>query len=289
MSIRVKNLKHIYEKGMPGESIALEDISFEVADGEFLGIIGHTGSGKSTLLQHLNGLLKPGEGSIVIGDTDITASGISMVEIRKRIGLVFQYPEYQLFEETVAKDVAFGPRNLGLEEEEIQERVKEAMELVGLDYEEFKDRSPFELSGGQKRRAAIAGVIAMRPEVLILDEPTAGLDPKAHKDVLAMIEEVHRRTGNITILVSHNMADIARLSDKVLVIDSGHMVAMGTPKEVFSHREELSSVGLDLPPITQLTEALRDCVMKIEETILSIDEAADQIAGYLNDKGNIRC
>ena len=289
MSIRVKNLKHIYEKGMPGESIALEDISFEVADGEFLGIIGHTGSGKSTLLQHLNGLLKPDEGSIVIGDTDITASGISMVEIRKRIGLVFQYPEYQLFEETVAKDVAFGPRNLGLEEEEIQERVKEAMELVGLDYEEFKDRSPFELSGVQKRRAAIAGVIAMRPEVLILDEPTAGLDPKAHKDVLAMIEEVHRRTGNITILVSHNMADIARLSDKVLVIDSGHMVAMGTPKEVFSHREELSSVGLDLPPITQLTEALRDCGMKIEETILSIDEAADQIAGYLNDKGNIRC
>ena len=163
------------------------------------------------------------------------------------------------------------------------------MELVGLDYEEFKDRSPFELSGGQKRRAAIAGVIAMRPEVLILDEPTAGLDPKAHKDVLAMIEEVHRRTGNITVLVSHNMADIARLSDKVLVIDSGHMVAMGTPKEVFSHREELSSVGLDLPPITQLTEALRDRGMKIEETILSIDEAADQIAGYLNDKGNIRC
>lgn len=289
MSIRVKNLKHIYEKGMPGESIALEDISFEVADGEFLGIIGHTGSGKSTLLQHLNGLLKPDEGSIVIGDTDITASGISMVEIRKRIGLVFQYPEYQLFEETVAKDVAFGPRNLGLEEEEIQERVKEAMELVGLDYEEFKDRSPFELSGGQKRRAAIAGVIAMRPEVLILDEPTAGLDPKAHKDVLAMIEEVHRRTGNITVLVSHNMADIARLSDKILVIDSGHMVAMGTPKEVFSHREELSNVGLDLPPITQLTEALRERGMKIEETILSIDEAADQIAGYLNDKGNIRC
>ena len=278
MSIRVKNLKHIYEKGMPGESIALEDISFEVADGEFLGIIGHTGSGKSTLLQHLNGLLKPDEGSIVIGDTDITASGISMVEIRKRIGLVFQYPEYQLFEETVAKDVAFGPRNLGLEEDEIQERVKE-----------FKARSPFELSGGQKRRAAIAGVIAMRPEVLILDEPTAGLDPKAHKDVLAMIEEVHRRTGNITVLVSHNMADIARLSDKVLVIDSGHMVAMGTPKEVFSHREELSSVGLDLPPITQLTEALRERGMKIEETILSIDEAADQIAGYLNDKGNIRC
>ena len=289
MSIQVKNLKHIYEKGMPGESVALEDITFFVEDGEFLGIIGHTGSGKSTLLQHLNGLLKPDEGTIEIGDTDITASGISMVEIRKRIGLVFQYPEYQLFEETVAKDVAFGPRNLGLGEEEIEERVREAIELVGLDYEKFKDRSPFELSGGQKRRVAIAGVIAMRPEVLILDEPTAGLDPKAHKDVLTMIEEVHRRTGNITILVSHNMADIAGLSDKVLVIDSGRMVTIGTPKEVFSHRRELSGVGLDLPPITQLTEALRERGMKIEETILSIDEAADQIAGYLNDKGNIRC
>lgn len=289
MSIQVKNLKHIYEKGMPGESVALEDITFSVEDGEFLGIIGHTGSGKSTLLQHLNGLLKPDEGTIRIGDTDITASGISMVEIRKRIGLVFQYPEYQLFEETVAKDVAFGPRNLGLGEEEIEERVREAIELVGLDYEKFKDRSPFELSGGQKRRVAIAGVIAMRPEVLILDEPTAGLDPKAHKDVLAMIEEVHRRTGNITILVSHNMADIAGLSDKVLVIDSGRMVTIGTPKEVFSHRRELSGVGLDLPPITQLTESLRDRGMEIGETILSIDEAADRIAEYLNDKGKNGC
>lgn len=289
MSIQVKDLKHIYEKGMPGESVALEDITFSVEDGEFLGIIGHTGSGKSTLLQHLNGLLKPDEGTIEIGDTDITASGISMVEIRKRIGLVFQYPEYQLFEETVAKDVAFGPRNLGLGEEEIEERVREAIELVGLDYEKFKDRSPFELSGGQKRRVAIAGVIAMRPEVLILDEPTAGLDPKAHKDVLTMIEEVHRRTGNITILVSHNMADIAGLSDKVLVIDSGRMVTIGTPKEVFSHRRELSGVGLDLPPITQLTESLRDRGMEIGETILSIDEAADRIAEYLNDKGKNGC
>ena len=289
MSIQVKNLKHIYEKGMPGESVALEDITFFVEDGEFLGIIGHTGSGKCTLLQHLNGLLKPDEGTIEIGDTDITASGISMVEIRKRIGLVFQYPEYQLFEETVAKDVAFGPRNLGLGEEEIEERVREAIELVGLDYEKFKDRSPFELSGGQKRRVAIAGVIAMRPEVLILDEPTAGLDPKAHKDVLTMIEEVHRRTGNITILVSHNMADIAGLSDKVLVIDSGRMVTIGTPKEVFSHRRELSGVGLDLPPITQLTESLRDRGMEIGETILSIDEAADRIAEYLNDKGKNGC
>ena len=286
MSIQVRNIKHIYEKGMPTESVALDDISFDVDDGEFLGIIGHTGSGKSTLLQHLNGLLKPDEGTIVIGGADITAEGISMVEIRKRIGLVFQYPEYQLFEETVAKDVAFGPRNLGLSDEEIGERVKEAIELVGLDYDEIKDRSPFELSGGQKRRVAVAGVIAMRPEVLILDEPTAGLDPKAHRDMLAMIEEVHRRTGNITILVSHNMADIARLSDQILVIDSGHLVVSGTPKEVFSRTEELEKVGLDLPPITILTENLRKRGMDIEKTILSVDEAAEQIASYLKARGN---
>ena len=238
------------------------------------------------MLQHLNGLLKPEEGHIFIGDVDITSPDIAMTEIRKRIGLVFQYPEYQLFEETVAKDVAFGPRNLGLSEEEIEERVKEAIELVGLDYEVFKDRSPFDLSGGQKRRVAIAGVIAMRPEVLILDEPTAGLDPKAHKDVLMMVEEVHRRTGNITILVSHNMADIARLCDNILVIDGGKVVTVGTPKEVFAHRQELSAVGLDLPPITQLTEALRQRGMHIPDTILSVDEAAEEIAKALGRKRN---
>ena len=289
MSIQVKNLTHIYEKGMPNESVALDNISFDVEDGAFLGVIGHTGSGKSTLLQHLNGLLKPTEGTIVIGGVDITSPDVKMVEIRKRIGLVFQYPEYQLFEETVAKDVAFGPKNLGLSQEEIDERVKEAIELVGLDYEAIKDRSPFELSGGQKRRVAIAGVVAMRPEVLILDEPTAGLDPKAHKDVLKMIETVHEKTGNIIIFVSHNMADIARMSDQVLVIDSGNMVMMGTPKEVFSKREVLSKVGLDLPPITQLTENLRENGVDIADTILSVDEAAEQIAKYLKDKGIDKC
>lgn len=287
MSIQVENLKHIYDKGLPTQSVALENISFRVDDGQLLGIIGHTGSGKSTLLQHLNGLLKPEEGAIIVGGVDITKPNVSMVDIRKRIGLVFQYPEYQLFEETVAKDVAFGPRNLGLNEEEIEERVKEAIELVGLDYEAIKDRSPFELSGGQKRRVAIAGVISMRPEVLILDEPTAGLDPKAHKDILAMVEEVHRRTGNITILVSHNMADIARLSDKILVIDSGRLVTLGTPKEVFSHRDELSCIGLDLPPITQMTEALRERGMDIKETVLSVEEAAEEIAKYLKTEGKI--
>ena len=284
MSIRVENLIHIYDKGMPTEQLALDNISFTAEDGQMVGIIGHTGSGKSTLLQHLNGLLKPDSGRIVIGGTDITEPGVSMVQIRKKIGLVFQYPEYQLFEETVAKDVAFEPKNLGLSQEEIDERVREAIELVGLDFETIKDRSPFDLSGGQKRRVAIAGVVAMRPEVLILDEPTAGLDPKAHKDVLAMVEEVHRRTGNITILVSHNMADIARLCDKIIVIDSGKLVTTGTPYEVFSKKDELRAVGLELPPVTKFTESLRERGLQLESTILDIDQAADQIAAYLKRK-----
>lgn len=284
MSIRVENLVHIYDKGMPSEQLALDNISFTAEDGQMVGIIGHTGSGKSTLLQHLNGLLKPDSGEIVIGDTDITGPGVSMVQIRKKIGLVFQYPEYQLFEETVAKDVAFGPKNLGLSQEEINERVREAIQLVGLDFEEIKDRSPFDLSGGQKRRVAIAGVVAMRPEVLILDEPTAGLDPKAHKDVLDMVEEVHRRTENITILVSHNMADIARLCDKIIVIDSGKLVAAGTPYEVFSKKDELRTVGLELPPVTKFTENLRERGVELDSTLLNIDEAADQIAAYLKRK-----
>ncbi len=284
MSIRVEHLTHIYDKGLPTEQIALEDINFTVADGELLGVIGHTGSGKSTLLQHLNGLLKPSSGRVLVGDVDITAPGVSMVEIRKRIGLVFQYPEYQLFEETVAKDVAFGPKNLGLSEQEIDERVREALELVGLDYEQIKERSPFELSGGQKRRVAIAGVVAMRPEVLILDEPTAGLDPKAHHDVLDMVQEVHRRTGNIIILVSHNMADIARVSDKIIVIDSGHLVTTGTPQEVFAQKELLRGVGLDLPPITEFTETLREKGMALPPTILDTKEAALAIAKALQEK-----
>ncbi len=284
MSIRVEHLTHIYDKGMPTEQIALEDINFTVADGELLGVIGHTGSGKSTLLQHLNGLLKPSSGRVLVGDVDITAPGVSMVEIRKRIGLVFQYPEYQLFEETVAKDVAFGPKNLGLSEQEIDERVREALELVGLDYEQIKERSPFELSGGQKRRVAIAGVVAMRPEVLILDEPTAGLDPKAHHDVLDMVQEVHRRTGNIIILVSHNMADIAKVSDKIIVIDSGHLVTTGTPQEVFAQKELLRGVGLDLPPITEFTETLREKGMALPPTILDTKEAALAIAKALQEK-----
>ncbi len=243
MGIIVKNITHIYSEGLPHESVALDDVSFTIEDGQFVGIIGHTGSGKSTLLQHLNGLLKPKSGSIVIGDVDITSPDCRLRDIRKKIGLVFQYPEYQLFEETVEKDVAFGPRNLGLSEEDIALRVREALALVGLPYEEIKEKSPFELSGGQKRRVAIAGVVAMKPEVLILDEPTAGLDPKAHKDILAMAEKIHIHEHNITVLVSHNMADIARLCDKVLVMDKGKLVFSGSPQQVLSDEKRLTEIG----------------------------------------------
>ena len=278
MSIKVTKLNHIYDKGMPTEQKALTDVSFEIADGELVGIIGHTGSGKSTLLQHLNGLLKASSGSIEIGGTDITRPGVSMVEIRKKVGLVFQYPEYQLFEVSVAKDVAYGPGNLGLSQEEIDQRVREAIALVGLDYEKVKDRSPFELSGGQKRAVAIAGVVAMKPEVLILDEPTAGLDPRSHKDILRMIREVHEKTGNITILVSHNMGDVTEMADKVMVIDGGKLVIMGTPEEVFSRGELLKSVGLDLPPITEFCNELG-----IKDTVLDMDTAVGKIVDLFKE------
>ena len=278
MSIKVTKLNHIYDKGMPTEQKALTDVSFEIADGELVGIIGHTGSGKSTLLQHLNGLLKASSGSIEIGGTDITRPGVSMVEIRKKVGLVFQYPEYQLFEVSVAKDVAYGPGNLGLSQEEFDQWVREAFALVGLDYEKVKDRSPFELSGGQKRAVAIAGVVAMKPEVLILDEPTAGLDPRAHKDILRMIREVHEKTGNITILVSHNMGDVAEMADKVMVIDGGKLVIMGTPEEVFSRGELLKSVGLDLPPITEFCNELG-----IKDTVLDMDTAVGKIVDLFKE------
>ena len=282
MSIEVKGLTHIYSEGLPHESVALEDVSFEAEDGQLVGIIGHTGSGKSTLVQHLNGLLKPKEGSIIVGGTDITADGVVMRDIRRKIGLVFQYPEYQLFEETVAKDVAFGPVNLGLDEEETDRRVREAIELVGLDYDEIKNASPFDLSGGQKRRVAIAGVIAMKPEVLILDEPTAGLNPKAHADILDMVKTIHEREKNIIFIVSHNMNDIARMSDKVLVINHGRLVMDGTPTEVFSRGRELKEMGLALPDSMEIILRLNEAGLKIDNKCLTIDEAADEIAKVLN-------
>lgn len=284
MSIQVRNLSHIYSKGMPDEQLALDNINFDIYDGEIVGIIGHTGSGKSTLVQHLNGLLKPHSGTILIGDTDITKPGVLMRDIRKRVGLVFQYPEYQLFEETVAKDVAFGPKNLGLSEAEVEDRVKEAIELVGLDYEKIKDRSPFELSGGQKRRVAIAGVLAMKPQVLVLDEPTAGLDPGAHKEILKMIQEVHRAQNNIIIFVSHNMGDIADLSDKVMVMNDGKLMMVGTPEEVFGKKDRLAEIGLSVPPVTELMHELKDAGIPVRETILSLKDAEAEIYQYLQRK-----
>lgn len=281
MSIQVKNLEHIYNPGLPHESKALDDVSFEIEDGQFVGIIGHTGSGKSTLVQHLNGLLKPTSGQIIVDDEDLTAEGISLIDVRKRVGLVFQYPEYQLFEETVAKDISFGPRNLGLNEDEILERVKEAMDLVNLPYEQFAEKSPFDLSGGQKRRVAIAGVIAMKPKILILDEPTAGLDPKAHQDVLKMIKDIHNKEGNITIFVSHNMNDVAKLSDKILVMHGGKCVLQGTPKEVFAKDEYLKEIGLDLPDVTQLLQNLQCRGVTVPKGVFDIDTAEEFIVNLI--------
>ena len=284
MSISVRNLNYIYNPGMPGETTALKDVSFDVADGTVLGIIGHTGSGKSTLLQHLNGLIKPTSGEIYIDDVCITDGSAKMTEIRRRVGLVFQYPEYQLFEETVSKDVAFGPHNLGLSEEEVDSRVRKAIELVGLDYEDVKDISPFELSGGMKRRAAIAGVIAMEPEILILDEPTAGLDPKAHRDILSMIKRIHKEMGVILIFVSHNMADIAGLSDRVIVMSEGSIALDGTPQEVFSHGDKLASLGLGLPPAREIIEIIKEKADGFESNALTSEQAAEDIRDYIDSR-----
>lgn len=284
MSVKVENLTHIYNEGLPHESVAVQDVSFSIEDGQIAGIIGHTGSGKSTLVQHLNGLIKPKTGSIYIYGENICDGKTVMREIRKKVGLVFQYPEYQLFEETVFKDVAFGPKNIGLADEELEDRVREAIELVGLDYEQIKDKSPFDLSGGQKRRVAIAGVIAMKPKVLILDEPTAGLDPKAHRDVLDMIIRVHEHENNITIMVSHNMEDIASMCDKVIVMDRAHAVMEGTPEEVFARRAELKQMGLAAPPVTELIDMLNDRGFELDRNILTRDRAVEEI--YRAIRGN---
>ncbi|NLA70592.1 MAG: energy-coupling factor transporter ATPase [Clostridiales bacterium] len=282
MGIEVKNLSFVYSPGLPGETVALDDVSFSIEDGQICGIIGHTGSGKSTLLQQLNGLLKPSSGSVYVDGDCITDGSVSLVEVRKKVGLVFQYPEHQLFDETVARDVAFGPRNLGLKEDEIDKRVREAIKLVGLDYEEVSAKSPFELSGGQKRRIAIAGAIAMEPEVLILDEPTAGLDPTAHREIIDMIKNIHKERGIIVILVSHNMSDIAAFSDKVLVINEGKIAAAGTPREVFAQRDFLNSIGLSVPLVTEITKEIEDKVCGFTTNALTPDEAADEIAKLIS-------
>lgn len=278
MSITVKNLTYIYDQGMPFESKALDDVSFEIKDGDFVGLIGHTGSGKSTLIQHMNGLLKPSSGQILINGFDITEKNLNLTEIRKRVGVVFQYPEYQLFEETIEKDISFGPSNLGLDEEEISKRVKESMKSVGLDYEIYKDKSPFELSGGQKRRVAIAGVIAMEPEVLILDEPTAGLDPGGREEIFSLIKDLHDRKNITVILSSHSMDDMARLSKTLIVMNRGKVEFMGSPREVFKgNTKRLKEIGLDVPQVLELAIKLREKGFDIREDIITSEEARDEI------------
>jgi len=281
MSIKIENLTFIYNENTPFESKALDNINLEINDGEFVGLIGHTGSGKSTLIQHLNGLLKPTSGTIKIGDVDITEKGISLKEIRQKVGLVFQYPEHQLFEETVYKDIAFGPQNLGLSEEEIDKRVREAMELVGLDFEAISERSPFELSGGQKRRVAIAGVLAMKPEVLVLDEPTAGLDPKGRDDILGQIQNLYEKNKMTIILVSHSMEDIARLVYKIIVMHKSKVAMVGTPREIFKRAEELESLGLGAPQITYFMKAFKSKGHEVREDVLTVQEAKEEILKYL--------
>ena len=281
MSITVENLTYTYSKGLPNETRALEDVSFQLEPGEFAAVIGHTGSGKSTLMQQLNGLLRPDSGKITVGEVCITDPSTKMTEVRRKVGLVFQYPEYQLFEETVAKDVAFGPKQVGITGEELDRVVEESIRLTGLDYEEVKERSPFELSGGQKRRVAIAGVLAMKPEILILDEPTAGLDPSAHRDVLELIRRIHRQERMTILLVSHNMGDIAKLADRVLVMNRGRLVMNGSPAEVFARGKQLREMGLGQPPATEFMERLKERLPGIDAAPLSIEDAAKEICRYL--------
>ncbi|SDZ31119.1 energy-coupling factor transport system ATP-binding protein [Proteiniborus ethanoligenes] len=281
MTIKIDGLTFIYNQNTPFEAKALDNINLEIKEGEFVGLIGHTGSGKSTLIQHLNGLLKPTSGRIEVGGVDITVKGTSLKEIRQKVGLVFQYPEHQLFEETVYKDIAFGPQNLGLSQEEVDARVREAMELVGLDFEGTNDRSPFELSGGQKRRVAIAGVLAMKPQVLILDEPTAGLDPKGRDDILGQIQSLYQKNKMTIILVSHSMEDIARLVNRIVVMHSGKIAITDTPREVFKRAEELEKLGLGIPQITYFMKAFKNKGHGIREDVLTVDEAKEEILQYL--------
>ena len=269
--LEVKNLNHVYSAGTPFEHVALEDVSFCVERGEFIGIIGHTGSGKSTLMQHLNGLLKPTAGSVLLDGKDIWSDKTLTRQSRFRVGLVFQYPEYQLFEETVYKDIAFGPKNMGLKEAEIDRRVREAAGFVGITEQQLQ-ASPFDLSGGQKRRVAIAGVIAMEPEVLILDEPTAGLDPEGREDILRNID-AYRRAKNATVMmVSHSMTDVARLTDRLLVMNGARLEMDGTPGEIFEHAEQLTEMGLDIPEITRVFLQLRQLGLDVPQ-VYTVDQA----------------
>lgn len=282
--LEVKNLRHVYSAGTPFEHVALEDISFSVQPGEFIGIIGHTGSGKSTLMQHLNGLLKPTSGQILLGSKDIWSDKALTRQCRFRVGLVFQYPEYQLFEETVYKDIAFGPTNMGLSNEEIDRRVREAAGFVGLTEAQLQV-SPFDLSGGQKRRVAIAGVIAMEPEVLILDEPTAGLDPEGREEILSNIQ-AYRKAKNATIMmVSHSMSDVARMAQRLLVLNGSRLAMDGTPREVFARAQELLDMGLDIPDVTRVFLQLQQMGLDVEP-VYTMDQAVQALTRLKGGSAN---
>lgn len=277
MPIQIEGLTHTYMPGSPFQATAIRDITLTIEDGEFLGLIGHTGSGKSTLVQHLNGLLTPTSGRVLVNGADVFAKDTNRKAIRQQVGLVFQYPEHQLFEETVEKDIAFGPKNLGLSQEEIAQRVKEACVQVGLDYETYGQRSPFELSGGQMRRAAIAGVLAMRPKVLILDEPTAGLDPAGRDSILSMVKALHGAGELTVVMVTHSMDDIARLATRLVVLARGALVMTGSPREIFSRVEEMEALGLGVPQAAKLAQLLRKAGWDVPAETYTLPEIREQI------------
>ncbi len=277
MSIILEKVSHIYSEGTPMAISAIEDVSLSIKDGECLGIIGRTGSGKSTLVQHFNGLLLASKGRVLVDGDDIKDKHTNRKRIRQKVGLVFQYPEYQLFEETVEADIAFAPKNMGFSKEAIVEKVKRAMELTGLDYESFRHRSPFQLSGGQMRRVAIAGILAMEPKVLVLDEPTAGLDPRGRADILAHINKMREDLGITVVFVSHSMDEIAQIVEKVLVMDQGRIVLSGPVRDIFEQAQKLEDFGLGVPQITSLMHRLREKGLKVSNRILTVEEAKDEI------------
>lgn len=284
MSIRVENITYIYGGGTPYEKTALVGVDLTIEKGEFVGIIGHTGSGKSTLIQHLNGLIHPTKGRVLVDGVDLAGKSKEAVAKRHTVGMVFQYPEQQLFEETVAQDIAFGPRNLGCDEETVEARVREAMSFVGLDYDTYAGRSPFRLSGGQMRRVAIAGVIAMKPDFLILDEPSAGLDPVGRREIFSQIRKWYEEGAFSVILVSHNMDDIARLATRLLVMSHGRCVLDGRPMDIFlHHRKELQEAGVDVPPLTKTLLALKERGIPVPEEAVSCEEAADALYRTLRE------
>ena len=285
--IEIKNLTHIYSDGLPFEKKAIDDINLKIEENEFIGLIGHTGSGKSTFIQHLNGLLKPSSGEIIVDGMKVDKSSSNLTELRKKIGLVFQYPEYQLFEETIERDIAFGPGNLDLSEEEVLRRVKSSMDSVGLDYETYKDKSPFELSGGLKRRVAIAGVLAMEPKVLILDEPTAGLDPRGRDEILSEIKSIHEKRKITVILVSHSMEDVAKIAERIIVMDKGKVFLDSNPREIFRNEDKLISVGLGIPQITSLMRTLKKKGLDINEDSITVEEAKESLIKYLRGVSHV--